>query len=303
MCGIAGILFKQHEGPIGEILIKILADLNRRGPDSTGLALYSNLLQGNLVARIKVEEDVRHESIDWEELLVETAREYGKVRASRRAGQYVRLVMDYDGSYEELTAALEASGEGVEVFSMGRHLEIVKQMGKARALDATYGISSMRGTHGISHTRMATESRVDISHSHPFWARPFPDIAVVHNGHITNYHKLRRRLAGKGHRFATGNDSEAIAVYIADKLEQGDSLEDALRSSVHDLDGTFAYLISTPQGIGVARDRFALKPLIFAEDDEKVLIASEEIALRRVADSTDLKPRELGAGEVRWWLR
>jgi len=159
------------------------------------------------------------------------------------------------------------------------------------------------GTHAIAHTRLSTESRIDLSHSQPFWARGVPDLATVHNGHITNYHKLRRRLAGKGHRFATGNDSEAIAVYIADKLEQGDSLEDALRSSVHDLDGTFAYLISTPQGIGVARDRFALKPLIFAEDDEKVLIASEEIALRRVADSTDLKPRELGAGEVRWWLR
>ena len=108
---------------------------------------------------------------------------------------------------------------------------------------------------------------------------------------------------GRVIRFATGNDSEAIAVYIADQLEGGASLEDALRSSVTALDGTFAYLISTPQGIGVARDRFALKPLIFAEDDEIVLIASEEIALRRVSDSTHLVPRELNAGEVRWWLR
>ena len=82
---------------------------------------------------------------------------------------------------------------------------------------------------------------------HPFWARPFADISVVHNGHITNYHKLRRRLEEKGHRFATGNDSEAIAVYIADKLAAGETLEDALRASVHDLDGTFAYLISTPR--------------------------------------------------------
>jgi glutamine phosphoribosylpyrophosphate amidotransferase len=182
-------------------------------------------------------------------------------------------------------------------------MEIVKDVGDASDVEAAAPYKSFEGSHAIGHTRMATESLVDVAHSHPFWARPFPDISVVHNGHITNYHKLRRRLVEKGHRFATGNDSEAIAVYIADKLEQGNSLEDALRSSVSDLDGTFAYLISTPQGIGVARDRFALKPLIFAEDDDKVLIASEEIALQAVAGTDDLKPRELSAGEVRWWLR
>ena len=300
MCGIAGILFKQHEGPIGEILIQILADLNRRGPDSTGLALYSNLREGNLVARIKVEEDARHESVDWEAALVEMAREYGEVRASGRAGQYVRLVMDYDGSYEELTAALEATGEGVEVFSMGRHLEIVKQMGKARALDATYGISAIQGTHGISHTRMATESRVDISHSHPFWARPFPDIAVVHNGHITNYHKLRRHLEIKGHHFNTGNDSEVIAVYIADMMQEGASLDEAVRSTVTALDGSFTYLVATGDSIGFARDQFALKPLMITETDEFVAVASEESALRK-AFPFELETREAQAREVRTW--
>src|ERR1700731_3218867 len=127
MCGIAGMLFKHRQGPLGDLLVKMLADLNRRGPDSTGLALYSNLPKGNLVVRIKVDEDARYESMDWAASLVETAQKDGKVRESSRAGQYVRLVMDYDGSYEELTAALEASEEGVEVFSMGRHLEIVKQ--------------------------------------------------------------------------------------------------------------------------------------------------------------------------------
>src|ERR1700731_3722258 len=120
MCGIAGMLFKHRQGPLGDLLVKMLADLNRRGPDSTGLALYSNLPKGNLVVRIKVDEDAQDESLDWEASLVETAQEYGKVRESSRAGQYVRLIMDYDDSYEELTAALEASGEGVEVFSMGQ---------------------------------------------------------------------------------------------------------------------------------------------------------------------------------------
>ena len=100
---------------------------------------------------------------------------------------------------------------------------------------------------------MATESRVDVAHAHPFWARPFPDIAVVHNGHITNYYKLRRACEMRGHRFQTENDSEMIAVYIADKLAAGDTLDTALRASIDDLDGTFAYLISTVEGFGLAR--------------------------------------------------
>ena len=111
-----------------------------------------------------------------------------------------------------------------EVFSIGRSMEIVKDVGDAANVEHEVPFRSFEGSHAIGHTRMATESVVDVAHSHPFWARPFPDISVVHNGHITNYHKLRRKLENQGHRFATGNDSEAIAVYIADKLERGESL-------------------------------------------------------------------------------
>jgi glutamine phosphoribosylpyrophosphate amidotransferase len=185
--------------------------------------------------------------------------------------------------------------------SVGRAMEIVKDVGSASDLDRLYGLSAMRASHAIGHTRMATESRVDVLHSHPFWARPFADIAVVHNGHITNEHKLKRRLAMKGHRFYTGNDSEAIAVYIADKLEEGATLDDALKDSVRELDGTFAYLVSTEGGIGVARDQFATKPMLWAETDEFVVMASEEVAIRAAFPAAELVPQELAAAEVRWW--
>ncbi len=147
------------------------------------------------------------------------------------------------------------------------------------------------------------ESRVDVNHSHPFWARPFADIALVHNGHITNEHRLKRQLAARGHRFFTGNDSEVLAVYIADKLEQGAALEDALRDSVSELDGTFAYLVSTADGIGLARDPFGTKPLLWAETDDFVVLASEEIAIRAAFPEDGLTPQELGAAEVRSWHR
>jgi len=182
-------------------------------------------------------------------------------------------------------------------------MQILKEVGSAADLDRAYGVSDMTGTHAIGHTRMATESRVDTLHSHPFWARPFADIALVHNGHITNEHKLRRRLARHGHEFFTHNDSEVLAVYIADKLEQGAELSDALRDSVTELDGTFAYLISTPRGIGLARDPFGTKPLLWAETDEFVILASEEVAIRAAFPELELRPRELGAGEVRSWSR
>ena len=114
--------------------------------------------------------------------------------------------------------------------------------------------------------------------------------------------QLRRRLEMRGHRFSTQNDSEVIAVYIADRLQTGEPLEEALRASVSDLDGTFAYLISTDRGVGLARDQFATKPLLYAENDDMVVLSSEEIALRRVFPDPALVPRELAAKEVRWWL-
>jgi methylamine---glutamate N-methyltransferase subunit A len=299
VCGLCGFLYKDpgRYGPVGRAMFDMLTPLDRRGTDSTGVALYGHPDPDSYVVRVRMEANG-----DTPQHVFDALAGMGSVSEQTHTGPNLRARIGYGGDLGELADGVERVPD-TEVFSIGRSMEIIKDVGDASHVEAAAPYSEFEGSHAIGHTRMATESLVDVAHSHPFWARPFADISVVHNGHITNYHKLRRRLEEKGHRFATGNDSEAIAVYIADQLETGASLEDALRSSVTALDGTFAYLISTPDGIGVARDRFALKPLIFAEDDEMVLIASEEIALRRVSDSTHLVPRELNAGEVRWWLR
>ncbi len=299
MCGLCGFLYKDSAryGPIGRMMYDMLGPLDRRGIDSTGIALYGRPRDGSYLLRVRMEANG-----STPERVLDALAGAGTVDEQRVDGANLRARVAYDGDLGALTDAVEQVPD-VEVFSIGRSMEIVKEVGDVREVEASAPFREAEGSHAIGHTRMATESVVDVAHSHPFWARPFPDISVVHNGHITNYHKLRRRLEESGHRFATGNDSEAIAVYIADKLAGGETLENALRSSVHDLDGTFAYLISTPDGIGVARDRFALKPMVVAEDDEVVVMASEEIALRRVTEGRELTPRELGAGEVRWWLR
>lgn len=300
MCGIVGVFYKgDTPGPVGQVLTEMCDQLFRRGPDSAGVALYGSPVGRGLVVRV----DLERADVDSAVREVsEAASTVTSVLGSSTAARSLRLLVtdDADG---KLADVIEEWVRGARVFSIGRSMEIVKDLGIAGEISERFGLGAFRGTHGIGHTRMATESRVDIAHSHPFWARPFPDISVVHNGQITNYHKLRRRLEQKGHRFATENDSEVIAVYIADRLEGGDSLDGALRGTIDDLDGTFAYLISTADGIGLARDRFATKPLLYAEDEEKVVLASEEISIRAVFPDPELVPRELQAKEVRWWLR
>lgn len=303
MCGLVGIFYKSagdpRTGSVGDVLVRMCQELWRRGPDSTGFAVYGARQPGTLVVRVDLD---RPDLDPSAELVAIAAEQLVPVKAWRRTGRSVRLEVGSDGE-GKLADWIEERVAGARVFSIGTAMEIVKDVGSAEQVDGGYGVSAMAGTHGIGHTRMATESIVDIAHSHPFWARPFPDIAVVHNGTITNYHQLRRRLEMKGHRFSTRNDSEVIAVYIADRLKAGASLEEALRGSIEDLDGTFAYLISTERGIGLARDQFATKPLLYAENDEVVVLSSEEVALRTVFPDPALVPRELAAKEVRWWLR
>jgi glutamate synthase domain-containing protein 1 len=187
-----------------------------------------------------------------------------------------------------------------EIVSLGHQLEIIKQVGSPEHLERTYAVSHVLGTHGIGHTRLSTESRVDLSHSQPFWAHGVPDLATVHNGHITNYHKLRRLYEQRGYRFFTENDSEVIGVYLRDRMAAGLSLEDALRSSLDDFDGSFSYLAASGDRLAYVRDRFGFKPLIVAETDDFVAIATEEIALRK-ALGNDFAAREPAPGTMRVW--
>jgi glutamine phosphoribosylpyrophosphate amidotransferase len=128
---------------------------------------------------------------------------------------------------------------------------------------------------------MSTESRIDLSHSQPFWVHGVPDVATVHNGHVTNYHQLRRRYEQQGRTFYTDNDSEVIGVYLRERMEQGCSLPEAMAGSLSNLDGSYNYLVVAPEGLGIVRDRFGFKPLMLAETEDFVAVATEEIALRR----------------------
>ncbi len=302
MCGIAGFAYKDpaRTGPIGELMLKMLDVLGSRGVDGTGVALYGPPDPDSLIFRIWLGGADRPAA--QAERAVGRVRDLAQVLHSNVTDDYLRLVVANHTDPDPLVHALRDGEPGLEVFSIGHSMEIVKQYGPAQVLRDKYCVSTFVGGHGIGHTRLATESKVDVVHCHPYWARPFPDIAVVHNGQLTNYYKQRRIYEMHGWQFETGGDSEFIALYLAHKMKDGATLEEAMHDSVRELDGTFNYIVSTADGIGFARDQFATKPLVFSETDEYIAIATEEVALLKAFGSTT-GIYEPPAREVRVWLR
>ncbi|MCZ6539022.1 MAG: class II glutamine amidotransferase [Chloroflexi bacterium] len=302
MCGLAGIMYKDSRStglaPIGGELVKMLETMVHRGHDSAGVTIAGEELDSDLLIRIWADE-----SAPAEETIVrakETVMRAGGAIVSADANEsFLRLTANYEGDVSALAEALLQT-PGVVLHSIGEASEVIKDVGTPVVMDERHGISRLSGTHGVGHVRMATESKIDISHSHPFWAYPFTDVTVVHNGQLTNYHGMKREYESLGHHFQTGNDSELIAVYLADKLAAGADLNSALEASLDDLDGTFTYLVSTRDGIGYAKDRWSAKPLVLMETDSVVALASEEVALRSVF-TEELDRTEPQEHEVMTW--
>jgi glutamate synthase domain-containing protein 1 len=310
MCGIAGILYRDGPHMIGRDITRMLQSMKHRGPDSTGYALYGppaeayvmrvNLTEGNGVPDFELQERQRRHRDELERRLVGAGARVDGVRAE--ANDYALTVrFGYDGDLKRLTDYVEDI-RGVEVLSLGHSLEIVKDLGDADSVCAGYGLDGFEGSHAIGHVRMATESDVDIANAHPYWAYPFSDVAVVHNGQLTNYFEWRRRLERAGHRFQSECDSEIIAVYLAERMSEGESLEDAMRRSLEELDGVFTYMCVTEDALGVAKDSLAAKPLVLYESDDLIALASEEIAIRAVLDR-EIETYDPDEGEVMVWER
>jgi len=310
MCGIAGIIHKQagKGANIGEQMTSMLQALKHRGPDSTGYAMYGED-NGNQIMRFKVAEaadlegsyDI-HAAIEERLTLIDSRlAELGvKVVKKESPTEYAhRYEIEFSGDMKKVADFVEDI-EGVEILSIGNSLELVKDLGDAATVSGQYGLYSFNGTHAIGHTRMATESDVDIRSAHPYWAYPFSDVAVVHNGQLTNYWTNRRALERKGHRFSSNCDSELIAVYIADRMNQGDDLETAMKNSVEYLDGVFTYLVATKDELGMAKDVMAAKPMVVYEGDDMIALASEEEAIRKLFDHR-IETFDPYHGEVRVW--
>jgi methylamine---glutamate N-methyltransferase subunit A len=301
MCGIAGILFKKNgtRAEVGKALIDMLDGCQHRGPDSTGFALYHDPVPGQLRLRFIVGQGAEAELAI--QRVKDKLRDYqAEIIDEERIGAGYRVDVRFHGDLQKFAYDME---EAAKVSSIGESLDIIKDIGGAHDVDNVYKVQSFEGTHGIGHVRLATESDVAPDASHPFWATGFADVAIVHNGQITNYYKMRRRFEKRGYKFNTDNDSELIAVYLADKLKHGITLKDALRDSIQDLDGTFSFLVSTKDEIGYAKDRLAAKPMIKYETDDLIAIASEEVSLNRLFPGRALNTSEPPPGTFETWRR
>ena len=309
MCGIAGLIHRGKTGDVGQEMTAMLQSLKHRGPDSTGYALYGKPHGGELVLRFKVAEqdemskgfDIHHQVKKRRAEVGERLEELGaRIIEEVEATEYAyRYRIQYDGDRRRLADYIEDI-DGAEILSMGHGLELIKDLGDAARVASQYKLPGFVGTHAIGHTRMATESDVDIRSAHPYWAYPFADVSVVHNGQLTNYWNGRRALERRGHRFMSNCDSELIAVYLADRMEQGASLEEAMKGSIDELDGVFTYLVATADSLGMAKDVMAAKPMVLCETDQFIALASEEVAIRSVLphEIDTFDPYE---GEVRVW--
>ncbi|NDG43639.1 MAG: amidophosphoribosyltransferase [Gammaproteobacteria bacterium] len=282
MCGIAGVMYRGNQAfDTGDALIRMLDGCQHRGPDSTGFALYAPEATGRLKLRFFIDPQT---STDRDSAIAAIRARLvdlgAKIEEEAEAGDNYRVTVHFDGDVQKLSYEME---HAAKVISIGTSLEIVKDIGSAHDVDDRYHVNQFRGTHGLGHVRLATESDV----------KP----------QITNYWKMRRRLEQREFEFTTDNDSELIAVYLADKLAQGNTLQEALATSIDDLDGTFSFLVSTKDEIGYAKDRLAAKPMIMYEDDDLVAIASEEVSLNRLFPGKALNTREPAPGTYATWSR
>ncbi|MDX1431790.1 MAG: glutamine amidotransferase [Gammaproteobacteria bacterium] len=309
MCGIAGLIHRGKSASIGEELTRMLQSLKHRGPDSTGFALYGAPMPDRQIMRFKVAEQedlrkgfkIRDEMKERKRIVDARLAELGaRVESEEQVTEYAyRYLFTYDGDLRRLADYVE-DVDGAEILSLGHALELVKDLGDALRVSHQYGLESFQGSHGIGHTRMATESDVDIRSAHPYWAYPFNDVSVVHNGQLTSYWGKRRELERRGHRFMSNCDSELIAVYLADAIDRGEDLEGAMHRSISELDGVFTYVVATGESLGMAKDVMAAKPMVLYESEDFIALASEEVAIRSIFPH-EIDTYDPYEGEVRVW--
>lgn len=298
MCGVAGFICRDPSAAVGNNLIDMLKELIHRGQDATGMAFYED--RNDIQIRVALSQ------LQLQKDLEDIIQKYGAV-SNVRAYEGEGIFSFYEASVDIATdAAVDLNWEidsnpNFCVHSLGERIKVYKDQGSAETLQARHGISPKKATHGIGHVRLATESVENINFAHPFVSYLVPELALVHNGQFTNYFNMRRKLESLGVRFKTNNDSEVAAHFIAYQMkEKRVDLEEALNLALDELDGVFTLLVSTPDQIGTVKDRLGIKPMLFFEKDENiVLFGSEQICLTPIV--SDVYASEMEPGGIKIW--
>jgi glutamate synthase domain-containing protein 1 len=298
MCGIVGLFSKSTdiEAGLGRHLGAMLGQMCDRGPDSAGIAVYRDPAPPGSSKVTLFSADALQ---DWDALAGELANAFGgSPEVSVRASHAVFVV---EAEAPEVESWVRDTHPELRVMSAGERIEIYKETGRPEEFVRRFQLEDLQGTHALGHTRMATESRVTTEGSHPFSTGL--DVCLVHNGSLSNHNRLREQLRREGIEFQTENDTEVAAGYIAWRMREGASLEEALDGCLRDLDGFYTFLVGTADGFAVLRDPIACKPAVLAETDEWVAMASEWRALAVLPGATEATAWEPVPGVAYTWER
>lgn len=298
MCGIVGLFLKTEtlRPQLGTLLTDMLITMTDRGPDSAGIAIYGS--DGASGLRITVQSDTPDQ--DFPQLA-------GRVEAAAGGSVAVRVVDTHavltvpEERGEAVLAAIADHFPAVRVMGSGTSMEIFKEVGLPADVAARFRIRDMAGTHGIGHTRMATESAVTTDGAHPFSTGP--DQCLVHNGSLSNHSSMRRQLAREGIKVSSQNDSEVAAAYLTWRMAQGARLHEAMEGALKDLDGFFTFVVGTRDGFGVVRDPIACKPAVMAETEDYVAFGSEYRAFAGLPGIDAARVWEPEPATVYFWER
>ena len=284
MCGIVGLFCKspELEPRLGEYLGLMLAQMSDRGPDSAGVAVYRDPVPSGSSKLTLYSSDPE---MSWEALRGELAAAFGDAHESGRRARHAVFVVE--GEAADVEEWIRRNRPDVRIMSAGRVIEIYKEVGRPPEFVARFHLDDFQGSHGLGHTRMATESRVTTEGSHPFSTGL--DLCLVHNGSLSNHNRLRERLRREGIEFQTENDTEVAAGYLSWRMREGASLEEALEGCLDDLDGFYTFLVGTADGFAVLRDPIACKPAVLAETDDWVAMSSEYRAIAVLPGASDAR--------------
>jgi amidophosphoribosyltransferase len=297
MCGIVGLFLKtpRHENELGLLTARMLAHMRDRGPDSAGFAVYS----GDSDEQVKITVLAEGFDADWDGARAGLAATLGADVSLNRIHDHATFVTSGDG--RAARGWLIENLPGAAVLSYGHAIELFKAVGEPSAVAERYGLARRSGTHAMAHTRMATESAVTTNGSHPFSTGA--DTCLVHNGSLSNYNRLREVLENKGEIFQTENDSEVAAGYLAWRLREGDTIDEALERSLDDLDGFYTFAVGVRDGFAVLRDPIACKPGVIAETDDWVAMTSEFRAIATLPGVAEADIWEPAPAVVYTWSR
>ncbi|SDO37336.1 N-methylglutamate synthase subunit A [Filomicrobium insigne] len=297
MCGIVGLFLKapRLEPEFGALLANMLETMTDRGPDSAGFAVYGSPQAHAIKLTLRA-------PVGTDFIAIATSLKDAGLEVREMIPRDTHAVLTVSKNEQsKVVEVLARVAPEVKVVGTGHRMEIYKEVGLPADVARRFSLKEMKGTHGIGHTRMATESAVTTAGAHPFTTGV--DQCLVHNGSLSNHCGLRRQLGLKGISFATQNDTEVAAAYISNRLSEGDTLGQALEAGLGDLDGFYTFVVGTESGFGVLRDPIACKPAVMAETDDYVAFGSEYRVLVDLPDIEKAHVWEPKPAHAYFWQR